>query len=110
MTTTLSTYYSGELLPSDARRASRAISRYQTCGQVRLARVDTDTDVALGKEEAQTTVIGNAMACVVRVAKLQQQLEALAPEASGRLNYLAEDHMVGMAEVTADHRREQRRR
>jgi hypothetical protein len=97
-------------LPQDARRAARAISRYQTCGQVRLAKVETETDVAIGKEEAETTVTGNAMGCVVRVAKLQQQLEALAPEVSGRLAFLADDHMLGMAEVVAAHRHELRRK
>jgi hypothetical protein len=106
----LTTYYGSELLPSDARRAGRANSRYRTGGQIRLARVDAETDIAIGKEEALTAVTGTAMACVVRVAKLQQQLEALAPDASGRLAYLAEDHTLGMAEVVADHRHELRRK
>jgi hypothetical protein len=105
----LTSYIGGDLLPSDARRAGRAVSRYQTGGQVRLARVDSETDVAIGKEEALTTVTGSAMGCVVRVAKLQQQLEALAPDASGRLAFLADDHLLGMADVIAGHRYELRR-
>lgn len=108
--TTLTPYDRGELLPSDARRAGRTISRYQTGGQVRLARVDTDTDVAIGKGEALTAVTGSAMGCIVRVAKLQQQLETVAPEASGRLSFLADDHALGMAEVIADHRHQLRRK
>jgi site-specific DNA recombinase len=40
MSSNLSPYGSSDLLPSDARRAGRAISRYQTGGQVELARID----------------------------------------------------------------------
>lgn len=111
MSYTLDTYNSGgHLLPSDARRAGRAISRYQTGGQVRLARVDTETDVAIGKEEALTAATGTAMANVVRVAKLQQELETLAPAAASRLAFLADDHMLGMADIVADLRHELRRK
>lgn len=106
----LNLYGSSSLLPSDARRAGRAISRYQSGGQVRLARVDTDTDVAIGKEEALTAATGSAMGNVVRVAQAQRQLEQLAPEASGRLAMLADDHALTMAEIISDLRRELRRR
>lgn len=102
--------YGGDLLPSDARRAGRAISRYQTGGQVRLAKVDTETDVAIGKAEAVTAATGTAMANVVRVAQAQRHLEQLAPEAAGRLAFLADDHMLGMAEIVADLRRDLRRK
>jgi len=53
---------------------------------------------------------GAAMQAVVRVAQAQKHLEQLAPEASGRLAFLADDHMLAMAEVLADLRRELRRR
>ena len=106
----LSPYGSADLLPSDARRAGRAVSRYQTGGQLRTAQVDVDTDVAIGKAEAVTAVTGAAMANVVRVAQAQRHLEQLAPEASGRLALLADDHALTMADVCTDHRRAVRRR
>ena len=110
MSSNLSPYGSADLLPSDARRAGRAISHYQTGGQLRTAQVDVDTDVAIGKAAAATAVTGAAMGNVVRVAQAQRQLEQLAPEASGRLALLADDHALTMADVCADHRRALRRR
>ncbi len=97
-------------LPGDVRRAGRAISRYQAGAQVRLADVDTETDVALGKIDATTATTAQAMAAVIRVAQLHKNLELLAPEAAGRLAYLAEDHMLGMGETVAELRRQLRRK
>jgi hypothetical protein len=94
----------------DARRAGRAINRYQSGGQVRVAQVDVETDVALAKVEAITHTTGQAMGAVVRVAQAQRHLEQLAPEAAGRLNFLADDHMLSMSDVMADLRRDLRRR
>jgi hypothetical protein len=98
------------LLPQHSRRAARSISRYQVGGGVRVAAVDTDTDVALAKVDASTATTGHAMTAVVRVAQLQKSLELLAPEAAGRLAFLADDHMLSMSEVVADLRRELRRK
>lgn len=96
-------------LVSDARRAGRAVSRYQAQGQVSLAVYDVLTDTALAKSDSVTAVTGHAMADVVRVAQAQQHLELLAPAASGRLAMLADDHALAMVELTADHRRNIRR-
>jgi hypothetical protein len=102
--------YPGSGLTRDARRASRTISRYQSCAQVRVARVDIETDVAIAKVDALTTATGTAMGSVVRVAQAQRQLEQLAPEAAGRLAFLADDHMLSMGDAMQDLRRELRRR
>lgn len=99
---------SGGLL-RDSRRAGRAISRYQSGGQLRVAQVDVEVDVALAKVDAYTHTAGQAMSAVTRVAQGQRHLEQLAPEAAGRLNYLADDHMLAMADVMADLRRDLRR-
>jgi len=104
------TQFIGGGLPADARRAGRAISRYQSAGQVRRVLVDIDTDVALTKVEAVTAATGSAMGSVVRVAQAQRHLELLAPEAAGRLAYLADDHLLSMGDVMADLRRDLRRR
>lgn len=103
-------YIDGGGLIRDARRSGRTISRYQAAGQVRVAKVDTETDIALAKVDAITTATGTAMGSVVRVAQAQRQLEQLAPEAAGRLAFLADDHMLSMGDIMQDLRRELRRR
>lgn len=97
-------------LTRDVRRAGRAISRYQTGGQVRIAQVDTEADISLAKVDALTTATGNAMGAVVRVAQAQQHLELLAPAAAGRLAYLADTHMLAMGDLMQDLRRDLRRK
>lgn len=98
------------LLPSDGRRAARAISRYGAQSRVRVAGTDYETDVALSKVDGLTAVTGHAMGGVVRVAQGQKHLELLAPEASGRLAMLADDHALGCMDITSDHRRALRRK
>ena len=96
-------------LERDARRAGRAISRYQADSRVTIAVIDVLTDETIAKTDSTTAVTGQAMANVVRVAQAQQSLEQLAPAASGRLAMLADDHALGMAELAADYRRKLRR-
>ena len=96
-------------LSRDARRAGRSISRYQSGGQVRTAVVDVETDVTIAKVEAVTAATGSAMTNVVRVAQAQHQLELLAPDAAGRLAYLAETHALAMGDLLQDLRRDLRR-
>lgn len=103
------TPYTGGALSRDARRASREISRGRLGTQIRTAAVDNITDVALAKVENATMATGNAMQQVTRVAQAQRQLEQMAPEAAGRLAFLADDHMLGCAELLADLRRDLRR-
>lgn len=110
MSTDLNLYGGSDLLPSDARRVGRATSRHHAAARVRVAGVDTDTDVAIGKADAYTQATGNAAGNVVRVAQAMRHLELLAPEASGRLALLADDHALAMAEILGDLRRDLRRR
>jgi CO/xanthine dehydrogenase FAD-binding subunit len=102
MSDSLSLYSLGGELTRPARRASRAITSRQLAAQVRLAGVDADTDVAIGKIENLTMATGVAASAVVRVARAQRYLEQLAPEASERLAFLADDHMIGCADMLAD--------
>lgn len=97
------------IVTREARQASRAISRSKARTQVRIAAADDSTDVTLAKVENLTMATGSVMQQVVRVTKAQRELEQLAPEASARLNYLADDHMLGCSELLADLRRELRR-
>lgn len=101
--------YNGSALTRDARRALRHISRGRLAAQMRTGEVDLTTDVAIAKLENVTMAVGTAMQQVGRVAQVQRQLEQLTPEATGRLAFLAEDHVLGCSELLADLRRELRR-
>ncbi len=105
----LAAYTGGSLVSRDARRAGREISRGRLGTQVRLAAVDDATDVALGKVENLTMATGSVMQSVARVAAAQRQLEQMVPEASGRLSFLAGDHLLGCAELLGGLRRDMRR-
>lgn len=94
----------------NARRVGRAISNNHGSALVRISGTDADADVAQAKIDNLTMATGAAMSSVVRVTQAQRHLEQLAPEASARLAYLADDHMLGMGEVLADLRRDLRRR
>ena len=89
-------------LSRDARRASREISRSRLSTQIRTGQVNNTTDITLTKVENLTFATGNAMQQVTRVAQAQRQLEQLTPEVAGRLAFLAEDHLLGCAELLAD--------
>jgi hypothetical protein len=101
-------YTGGSGLTRDTRRAVRAISRARASTQVRLARVNDETDVALEKVQAQTEATQFAMGAVSRIALAQRHYEAMAPEASGRLSFLADEHLLGMGNTLQDHRRSMR--
>lgn len=107
--TTIEPYNHGQLY-LETRLAGRAISRQRAGALVRVAAADADADVAQAKIDNLTMATGTAMSSVVRIAQAQRNLEQLAPECSGRLAYLADDHMLGMGEVLADLRRDLRRR
>jgi hypothetical protein len=98
-----------DLLPSDARRSGRRLSRMSSGRAVREASVEIETDVALTKTSSITTVTGSMMADVTRVAQAQAQFELLVPQASARLNAIADAHAIDLMEQAADHRRALRR-
>jgi hypothetical protein len=95
----------GQPVPRDVRRAAQHLARHQLANQVQIAAMSSDTDVAIEQMEDDTVATGSAMGNVVRVAQLQRRLEEIAPEASGRLNQLAEDHAFGMSDDVARLRR-----
>lgn len=99
----------GGLLPRDARRAGRSLSQSSVTGMVRRHDVDVETDVTLTKSDSVTAVTVAMMADVARVAQVQQQLELMAPQASARLNMMADNHALDLMEQAAEHRRALRR-
>lgn len=96
-------------LTRDVRRTSRGISRSRSYAQLRMAGISDETDVAMEKVEALTAATGSGMSAVTRVAQAQRQLETLAPEASGRLAFLAEAHVLAVGDSLQDLRRSLRR-
>ena len=105
----LAPYTNGSALSRDGRRYGREISRGRLSTLIRTNQVDNVTDVALAKVDNLTMATANAMQQVSRVTQAQRHLEQLTPEAAGRLAFLAEDHVLGCAELLADLRREMRR-
>ena len=105
----LAPYSNGSGLSRDGRRYGREISRGRLGTLIRTNQVDNVTDVALAKVDNLTMATANAMQQVSRVTQAQRHLEQLTPEAAGRLAFLAEDHLLGCAELLADLRREMRR-
>ena len=97
-------------LPSDARRAGRAISHCEAAHQVWQTQQQCLTDETLIEMEDDTTLTGTAMGHVTRVALLQQELEARAPAASPRLNSFAEEHTWDLHDDLAWGRRRRRSR
>lgn len=110
MPSELMPYNGNELTVRDGRRTSRAISRHQAGALMRVSGTDADTDVALAKMDNLTLATGSAMSAVARVAQAQRHLELIAPEASARLAYLADDHLLSVGEVLADLRHDLHRR
>lgn len=97
------------LLPRDARRTGRAVSRTSSGGLMRRTAVDAETDVTLTKTDSITAVTGAIMNDVARVAQAQAQFELLVPEASARLNMIADNHALDLMKQAAEHRRSLRR-
>jgi uncharacterized protein (DUF2384 family) len=86
------------------------MSRHSTGAQLRVSAIGAVTDAAIAKIDDVTMATGTAMSSVTRVAQAQRHLEQLVPEVSGRLAFLAEDHLLGMVEILSDLRRNLRRR
>lgn len=97
------------LLPRDARRFSRAISRTSGGGLVRRSSVEAETEVTFAKTDSITAIAGTMMNDIARVAQAQAQFELLVPQASARLNMVADSHALDLMEQAADHRHALRR-
>lgn len=90
------------------RQILRAVSRIRSAAIVRAVATDSATDIAMAKIENQTMATNSAMQAVIRVAKVQRELEQQAPEVSGRLALLADDHALACVENLGRLRREMR--
>lgn len=104
-------YYSGSnlLTGREARRTGRVISHYRANSEIAVAAVDAGTDQTIAKIDSVTACVGHGAGAIFRVDRLQNQLETLAPSASGRLALLADVHALSVAELIDEHRRGIRR-
>jgi hypothetical protein len=99
----------GAAIPREVKGAARTLFRHQLANQVQIAVMASDTDVVIEQMEDDTIATGSAMEKVIRVALLQRRLEEIAPETSGRLTLLAEEHTFGMADDVGRLRRRHNR-
>jgi hypothetical protein len=102
--------YSGGLSPMGRHQVARSVNRQRAGALIRIAGVKAQAQVAVAKVDALSLVTAEAMTAVTQLARMQRQLEQLAPEASGRLAYLAESHTLLMSGVLQDLRTELRER
>jgi hypothetical protein len=77
----------------------RLASRFEEATQTRLAGIDHEVEVALGKLDALNVAAGHAMSGVVRVKLGQKTLELLAPDASAHLAMISDDHFLCTRDV-----------
>lgn len=101
--------YGSNLPTRPSRRSMRVFEQLTTNGQVRQTAVDVEADVTFDKIDAITATTGAAMGAVTKVAQAQAAMEQLVPQASGRLNFIADMHAAAMAdELDRQHQRMRR--
>lgn len=91
------------MLPRDARRASRAMSRDRANGYIQRSRIEILTRTTLEAIGSSSRTTAAAMMDISLVAALQTQLELTTPAASDRLNRAAERHAAQLDDIQADH-------
>jgi hypothetical protein len=90
-------FYSGE-----QRRTGQTVSRLHSGGMIRQTSVDIEGDVIGAKIDAISMETARGLNAVCRVAQAQTALEQLVPQASGRLNVIADAHVLAVAETLDD--------
>lgn len=104
----------------DQRQASRSLERTRMQNELSLERarlrnelslsdVDNAVDLSMTKTDAVTTATGAGMTAIARVAQAQTQLELMSPQASARLNMLADAHSMVVLDQLVDLSRKVRR-
>ena len=94
--------FGGGLARRESRLVGRELSRLEGLGRVELARINLQTDLQAERVAAIGYVGKRAMHEVALVSQLEQQLSALVPMATGRLQALGDMTALGMADVVSD--------
>ncbi len=97
----MSVYRAGGL-SRQARRVGRELDRLDAQGQVQIAVIDHQAELQAARVQAIGYVGKRAMHEVTLLSQLEQQLSALVPMATGRLQALGDMAALGMADVVSD--------
>ncbi len=97
----MSLYRAGGL-SRQSRRVGRELDRLDAQGQVQVAVIDHQAELQAARVQAIGYVGKRAMHEVALVSQLEQQLSALVPMATGRLQALGDMTALGMADVVSD--------
>jgi hypothetical protein len=89
-------------LARQPRATNRLVTQYESATQARLAAIDHETEVAIGKLDSLTVVTREAASRLLGFNLGQKAVEQLAPELSAELATLAAVQHLGMHAVMTD--------
>jgi hypothetical protein len=87
--------------PGD-RRTARELARLDAAGQLEIARINQAADIQAERVVAVGYVGKTALREVAMLSQTEQQLAALVPMATGRLQGIADLAALSMAEVVSE--------
>lgn len=90
------------LTPRSTRGASRALAQLDARTEFGLARIESEADLQVGRVQAVAYVGKRAMHEVAMVSQLEQQLAALVPLATPRLQAIGDMVALQAADLVAD--------
>ena len=94
--------FGGGLAKRESRAVSRELSRLDAQGRVGMARIVQAADLQAERVAAVGYVGKRAMHEVAMLSQLEQQLAALVPMATARLQGLGDLSALAMADVVSD--------
>jgi hypothetical protein len=94
--------FGGGLAKRESRAVSRELSRLDAQGRVGMARIALAADLQAERVAAVGYVGKRAMQEVAMLSQLEQQLSALVPMATARLQGLGDLSALAMADVVSD--------
>jgi hypothetical protein len=98
----LSLYRANGLGRREARMVGRELDRLDAHGQIQIAAIDHQAELQAARVQAIGYVGKRAMHEVTLLSQLEQQLSALVPISTGRLQALGDMAALGMADVVSD--------
>jgi hypothetical protein len=94
--------FGGGLARRESRTVSRELSRLDAQGRVGMARINQAADLQAERVAAVGYVGKRAMHEVAMLSQLEQQLSALVPMATARLQGMGDMSALAMAEVVGE--------
>jgi hypothetical protein len=87
---------------SESRQMNRTLGSLSLTTRLDIARIESAAEVQATRVDAVTYVGKRAMQDVAMLSQLEQQLAALVPMATGRLQAIGDMTSLAIAEVVAD--------